>query len=73
MMRIPRLTRGWLDEPFFGAWRGYGKDAEKAAAAENAAASAEAEEIAPETKPKAAVDIDIDPDDDYEEFTPVDT
>lgn len=31
MMRIPRLTRGWLDEPFFGAWRGYGKDAEKAA------------------------------------------
>ena len=49
------------------------KDAEKAAAAENAAASAEAEEIAPETKPKAAVDIDIDPDDDYEEFTPVDT
>ena len=54
------------------------KDAEKAAAAENAASADDAEEFVPEetaeeTKPKAAVDIDIDPDDDYEEFTPVDT
>lgn len=54
------------------------KEAEKAAAAENAAAGDDTEEFVPEetaaeTSPKAAVDIDIDPDDDYEEFTPVDT
>ena len=54
------------------------KEAEKAAAAESAAAGDDAEEFVPEenaaeTAPKAAVDIDIDPDDDYEEFTPVDT
>ena len=53
------------------------KDAAKEAAAAEASADG-AEEIvlednAEENAPKAAVDIDIDPDDDYEEFTPVDT
>ena len=53
------------------------KDAAKEAAAAEASADG-AEEIVPEDNaeenaPKAAVDIDIDPDDDYEEFTPVDT
>lgn len=55
------------------------KDAAKEAAAAEASADG-AEEFVPEENdnaaeaaPKAAVDIDIDPDDDYEEFTPVDT
>ena len=50
------------------------KEAAKDAAAEEAAAETSADENADETyAPVSTVDIDIDPDDDYEEFTPVDT
>jgi len=50
------------------------KEAAKDAAAGEAAAETAADENADETyAPVSTVDIDIDPDDDYEEFTPVDT
>jgi len=50
------------------------KEAAKDAAAGEAAAETSADENADETyAPVSTVDIDIDPDDDYEEFTPVDT
>ena len=50
------------------------KEAAKDAAAGEAASESSADEAAEETfAPASAVDIDIDPDDDYEEFTPVDT
>ncbi|MBP1547716.1 MAG: recombinase RecA [Oscillospiraceae bacterium] len=50
------------------------KEAAKDAAAGEAAAETSAEETVDDTyAPVSSVDIDIDPDDDYEEFTPVDT
>lgn len=47
----------------------------KKAAAKNAASQSAADEVeaAEASEPTAAIDIDIDADDDYEEFTPVDT
>ena len=51
----------------------------KKAAAKNAASQSAADNTADEveaaeaSEPTAAIDIDIDADDDYEEFTPVDT
>ena len=54
------------------------KKAPKKAAAKNAASQSAADntdevEAAEASEPTAAIDIDIDADDDYEEFTPVDT
>lgn len=52
------------------------KKSKKTAAKEAAATTGEAEEVQPvksDTTPKTMVDVDIDADDDYEEFTPVET
>lgn len=49
------------------------KNAASQSAADNTADEVEAAEAAEASEPTAAIDIDIDADDDYEEFTPVDT
>lgn len=49
------------------------KAAAKNAASQSAADNTDDVEAAEASKPTAAIDIDIDADDDYEEFTPVDT
>lgn len=49
------------------------KAAAKDAASKNAADNTDEVEVAEASEPTAAIDIDIDADDDYEEFTPVDT
>ncbi len=49
------------------------KAAAKNAASQSAADNTDEVEVAEASEPTAAIDIDIDADDDYEEFTPVDT
>ena len=49
------------------------KSAAKNAASQSAADNTDEVEAAEASEPTAAIDIDIDADDDYEEFTPVDT